>query len=211
MSGNLRQLVLEWARLAHNNPVDAASDAVVQKLFDCAIDDMGDGYAALHAPIAPWRAEGRVLLLGAEQNTTQRVPVAFPYPVIIVGMRPSAQPFRPIPAGTVIADLDDIDVAIDVNGQQQLATSQGVTGVGNALGTNFISLGAIGVQAPVLFGAALKDPTPSLGFTFRWTQAPTPALPAAIFADTFLKVTVFYIPMNPRESANVPPSLRNAP
>lgn len=211
MGANLRQRVLDFVRAAHANAVDASDPALIDSLWKCAVDDMSDGYVALHAPVAPWRAEARMLLPGAEQNGTQRVPITFPWPVVIVGMRPVIKPIRPVGMGLVIPDLDDVDVAIDVNLTTQLNTSQGTTGAANPTSTNFLSLGSIGVQEPVLFGAALKDPRPELGFTCRWTQVP-PSPPASpIFTDSIIKIVCYYFPMYPQESSNVAPSLRNAP
>lgn len=213
MGNSLRQQALDFVRLAHSNPVDASDPALLDRLWKCAVDDMSDGYAALHAPVAPWRAEARVVLPGAQQNGTQRVPITFPWPVVLVGMRPVVRSIRPITAGLTIPDLDDLDVAMDINLQTQLNQSQGAatTGTNNGQSTNFVSLGSIGVQEPVLFGAALKDPKPELGFTFRWTQVPPDPPTAPIWTDVFLKVTVYYFPMFPQESANVAPSMRNAP
>ena len=74
-----------------------------------------------------------------------------------------------------------------------------------------MTLGSIGVQEPVLFGAALKDPRPELGFTMRWTQPPVGSPLVQIFSDVFIKITVYYFPLYPQESSNVAPSLRNAP
>jgi hypothetical protein len=205
-------MVLNFTRLAHQNPVDASDEKLIDALFAAAIDDMSDGYVTQAAPVAPWRAEARTLLPGTETNGSNRIPITFPWPVLIVGMRPVAQPFRPIGAGLAIPSLDDIEVANDINNVTQLNTSQGTTGaVANNVGTSFITLGAIGVQTPVLWGAALKDPRPDLGFTFRWTQPPTGSPIVPIFTDTFVKVTVYYLPLFPQESANVAPSLRGHP
>ena len=211
MGNNLRQNVLDFIRCVQQNAVDGSDPALIDRLWQSAVDDMSDGYAALHAPVAPWRAEARMVLLGSDQNGTQRVPITFPWPVCIVGMRPVVQAVRPIAAGLVIPAIDDIDCALDINLTTQLNTSQGTTGGANPTSTNFVSLGSLGVQEPVLFGAALKDPRPDLGFTCRWTQTPLSPPESPFFSDVFIKITVFYIPMYPQESSNVAPSMRNAP
>jgi len=206
MGANLRQVVFNYVRAAQKNGAEAGDQSWLDGLLASAVDDMSDGYATNTSPVAPWRAEVRMLLLGLEQNTTQRVPIEFPWPVIVVGMRPVVRPVLPVGALTV-PTVDDIDVAMDVNQTTQLNLSQGVTA---PAGATFLTLGSIGVQQNVLQGMALKDPRPSLGFQCRWTQL-APAAGPALFTDAFIKITCYYIPMYPQESSNVAPSLRNAP
>jgi len=211
---SLRQLVLDYLYRIQSSGLVAGDPDWLSKLASSAIDDLSDGYNTLTSPVAPWTSEARTTLLGGDfqGQGTQRIPIVFPGPVLVVGVRPVVIPVFPIPAGTVAAVVDDIDVQMDINLQTQLNATFGQTGaVGNPQGNQFTSLGAIGIQTPRLFGAALKDPRPDLGFTFRWTQSP-PAPPGQqIHPDTIIKVSVYYIPLNPRESANVAPSMRNAP
>jgi hypothetical protein len=131
MGANLRQVVLGYIRECQKNGVSAGDPKWLDMLMSVAIDDMSDGYAALHAPVAPWRAETRVILPGGEANGTQRVDLPFPWPVVVVGLRPVVRPIRPIATGLVIPDVDDIEVQMDVNLTTQLNTAQGVTGAVN--------------------------------------------------------------------------------
>ena len=209
---SLRQMVFDAYRQQQAGGVGGALDPKMwQKLLDSAVDDMSDGYNTLTSPVAPWTAEVKMTLPGADSGGgTARIPMEFPYPVIVVGFRPVVIPVFPVPMGVTLATTDDIDVQMDINLQAELNQTFAIAGVATTQGNNFVTLSGIGIQVPRLFGAALTDPRPTIGFTCRWTQSsPPPAAP--IHPDTIIKIAAYYIPLHPRESANVQASMRNAP
>jgi hypothetical protein len=122
----------------------------------------------------------------------------------VVGMRPSLSVIQPIADGLIIPTLDDIQVAIDINETEHLTSLDGqATTASTKRGGNFVSLAAIGVQVPRLFGLKLVSPQPEIGMTFRWKQKPISGEFDG-FASVLIGVSLYVREIDHRDSVNVP-------
>jgi hypothetical protein len=91
-------------------------------------------------------------------------------------------------AKEVTPTRDDIDVFIDVNEKSYLTSLRNAKGQGPTSTTKdatYVTLSAISVQVPRLFGMRIEGVSPQVGFTFRWKWGTN------IYADTIVGVAAY--------------------
>lgn len=205
--GNLDIYVRDWVADMKLRPADAAKPENLEALLRAADVSWDGSFVANHSPVAPLTWEEQALL-HFDDVESERTKFNFPYRMEVVGMRPSLSVIQPITTGMIVPTLDDIQVAIDINEAEHLTSLDGqATTASTKRGGNFVSLAAIGVQVPRLFGLKLVSPQPELGMTFRWKQLPASgAVPPDFigFADVLIGVSLYVREIDHRDSANVP-------
>src|SRR6185295_14262433 len=141
---SFRGQMIAWARAVLVRPALGSDPAELNEIIEAAKRSWDGAFAAEHAPIAPLSWEERVLLSG-DGNPSERVAFKFP---------------------------QSIDVAIDINNQNNLTQLDGITTTapGATRGGNFVTLAGLHVNAPRLQGLKLWGPAPEFGATFRYKQ-----------------------------------------
>jgi len=172
---SFRGQMIAWARAVLVRPALGSDPAELNEIIEAAKRSWDGAFAAEHAPIAPLSWEERVLLSG-DGNPSERVAFKFPQSMEIVGMFTFVEV-----VGTsqlMVPTLTSIDVAIDINNQNNLTQLDGVTTAapGATRGGNFVTLAGLHVNAPRLQGLKLWGPAPEFGATFRYKQG-TPQSP----------------------------------
>lgn len=199
---NLDRFVREWVSEKKIRPADASKPEELEALLRAADASWEGAFAANHAPISPLTWEESALL-HHDDDESERARFQFPYRMEVVGMRPTISVIQPVGQGQVIPTLDDIQVMIDLNEAEYLTSLDGQsTTAAKKTGGNFVSLAAIGVQVPRLFGLKLVSPQPELGMKFRWKQLPVAGF--AGFADCLIGVSLYVREIDHRQSVNVP-------
>jgi len=147
-----------------------------------------EGIVALHAPMSPMTWEPTTILRGSSLQGT-RTPFRFPRPVEIVGFFPVVIPILPASGGATVPTTDQIAVQIDTDNQNYLTSGDGVsTNLGGSAGP-FVTLSSMSVQVPRVLGYKLRNPTPDIGFTYRWKI--DPGLTPFIFRDVLISMGIF--------------------
>lgn len=121
--------------------------------------------AALHAPVAPYTWEVQALLRNSVQETP-RVPLRWNRPVCIVGMYPSVVAYD-IDGQLITPTTDEIAVYIGAN-QKDRFTNRLDQGVATGLAESYVTLAAVGIQAPRLWDLRLENDAPQVDVSFRW-------------------------------------------
>jgi len=204
----LRDTVLAAASLAATNPIAANNPDVWRSLRLAALNSFEEGFTALTAPNSPWTWEQRIVLRGSQADSGRQT-FRFPYAVDIVGLNPVIVSILPLADPPVVnATIADIDVQIDLNNQNKLTNSNGVTTPGGTGASSFVSLGQIAIFTPRVMGLRLAGTNPEMGFTLRWTQPP-PSAATPFYNDVLVKIGIFAYEWNEQPSANVGRSLRS--
>jgi hypothetical protein len=72
--------------------------------------------------------------------------------------------------GAITPSTDILQVSVDTDNQNYLTSGDGVsTNAGGNVGP-YVTLSAMSVQVPRVVGYKLENPTPDIGFTYRWAQ-----------------------------------------
>jgi hypothetical protein len=170
------------------NPADGSDPRLLDRLEKYAKEAF-EGIVALHAPASPMTWE-TVSLLRGSTISGPRQPFRFPRPVEIVGFMPTVLPILPASGGGVIPTTDSIAVQIDTDNQNYMTSGDGIsTNAGGTAGP-FVTLTTLGVQIPRVVGYKLRNPTPDIGFTFRWRIDPTGA-GGPFFRDVLIGMTIY--------------------
>jgi len=158
--------VLRFVDRAYSDPASATDPRLLDRLAKYAREAF-EGIVALHAPASPMTWETTVLMTGAVQ-TTARAAFRFPRPVEIVGFFPTVVPILPAAGGVTVPTTDSIAVQIDTDNQNYITSGDGIsTNAGGSAGP-FVTLSALSVSVPRVLGYKLRNPTPDIGFTYRW-------------------------------------------
>ena len=148
------------------------------------------GAAALVAPCAPFTWEVFAELTGSDQATA-RIPIEFPRPVEILGMRPSV---IAITDGALrVPTADDLLALVDANSERRYTNALGVSGPATGNAGSFATLASLSTQGQQgrLVRIRLENAKPTMGVTFRWKLA-VPAPPApAIYEDAHIGLALF--------------------
>ena len=184
---SLIHAVLTHVQRVKQRPTVGSDPDELKHLETAAHRSWGDSFAALHAPVASLTWETRALLLGSTP-TSDRVYIDFPgsSDTQLVGIYVSLST-KPGATGAT-PTRDDIDVFMDVNEKSYLTSLRNAKGQGPTSTTKdatYVTLSAIGVQTPRLFGLRIEGPNPQVGFTFRWKWG------ANVYADTIIGVAAF--------------------
>src|ERR1700682_2683300 len=160
--------VLRYVDRCFRNPTDAGDPRLLKRLESYAKEAF-EGIVALHAPASPMTWEINTIMVGSVQ-TSVRQSFRFPRPVEIVGFMPTGVVATPTAGGAVTPSTDTTAVQIDTNNQASLTSADGVSSPAGGKAQSFVTLSAMGVQVPRIVGYKLRNPTPDIGFTFRWKQ-----------------------------------------
>lgn len=136
-------------------------------------------------PAASETWEIRETLLAAEQET-QRIPLEFPWPALIVGAHVSVT-LAEDPTGLLVPTADDLLCLVDKNHQHRYTNSQGLT-TAAGIGSTYVSLEALDTRHRDLH-IHLDDARPVIGIQFRWKT-----FNAALWADAHCSIAFFVRP-----------------
>lgn len=176
--------MLRFVTRAEKNPADASDPILLARLRKYALEAW-EGIVALHAPASPMTWEVRTIFDSGVQ-TSNRQPFRFPRPVEIVGFLPTLVVLPT--GGAVTPSTDDIQVSIDTDNQNYLTSGEGVsTNAGGTAGP-YVTLTAMSVQVPRIVGYKLRNPTPDIGFTFRWSRS---VAAGAVYKDVVLSMAMY--------------------
>lgn len=179
--------VLRFIDRAKRQPADAADPRLLARLERYAKEAF-EGIVALHAPASPMTWEVVSVLRGSTLQGP-RVPFRFPRPVELVGFLPTIIPIIPSSGGGTVPTSDSIAVQIDTDNQNYLTSGDGIsTNVGGTAGP-FVTLTSVSVQTPRIVGYKLRNPTPDIGFTFRWKL--DPGASPFIFRDVIIGLAMY--------------------
>jgi hypothetical protein len=179
--------VLRFVDRVRRAPADASDPRLLARLEKYAKEAF-EGIVALHAPASPMTWETVSILRGAS-TAGPRQPFRFPRPVEIVGFFPTVIPILPASGGATVPTTDSIAVQIDTDNQNYITSGDGIsTNAGGTAGP-FVTLSALSVQVPRVLGYKLRNPTPDIGFTFRWKIDPGAA--PGIFRDVIIGMAIF--------------------
>lgn len=158
--------VIRYATRALRDPSAAGDPILLNRLINYAKEAF-EGIVALHAPASPMTWEQNTLLDGAVQQTA-RSPFRFPRPVEIVGFFSSLVVDPDSDEDLITPSLDVIGIQIDTDNQAYLTSSDGVSSPAGGKSGTFVTVAAMDVQVPRVVGYKLRNPTPDIGFTYRW-------------------------------------------
>jgi hypothetical protein len=178
--------VLRFVNRAFQSPADASDPTLLRRLQKSA-EDAWEGIVALHAPASPMTWEVRTNLASTVQRTN-RISFRYPRPVEIVGFLPTLVVYG-AQVALLTPSTDDLMVAIDTDNQNYLTSGEGVSSNAGGTAGPFITLTAMSVQVPRIVGYKLKNPTPSIGFTFQWAQNVTVAAP--VYRDVTIAMAMY--------------------
>ena len=179
--------ILRFVDRARKQPADASDPRLLARLEKYAKEAF-EGIVALHAPASPMSWEVVSILRGSTPQGP-RQPFRFPRPVEIVGFMPTVIPILPASGGGTVPTSDSIAVQIDTDNQNYLTSGDGIsTNAGGSAGP-FVTLSMMGVQVPRIVGYKLRNPTPDIGFTFRWKIDPGPS--PFIFRDVIIGMGIY--------------------
>lgn len=177
--------VLRFVDRVRKQPADGSDPRLLSRLEKYA-NEAFEGMVALTAPASPMTWETVTVMRGATQ-TTNRLGFRFPRPVEICGFHPTLVILTT--GGAISPSLDTIAVSIDTDNQNYLTSGDGVsTNAGGTAGP-FVTLSAMSVQVPRVVGYKLRNPTPDIGFTYRWKLDVAGGV--AIYKDVLLSMTMY--------------------
>jgi hypothetical protein len=183
---SLAYIAKRFVDRAFKNPADASDPTLLNQLLKAA-DEAWEGIVALHAPASPMTWEVRTNLASTAQRTN-RIGFRYPRPVEIVGMLPTLVVYGTNGA-LITPSTDDLMVSIDTDNQNYLTSGEGVSSNAGGTAGPFVTLTAMSVQVPRIMGYKLRNPTPSIGFTFQWAQAVTAAAP--VYNDVTIALAMY--------------------
>jgi len=180
--------VLRFIDRVRHQPSDGSDPKLLGRLEKYAKEAF-EGIVALHAPAAPMSWETTSILRGASVQGP-RQPFRFPRPVEIVGFFPVVLPILPAGGGGTVPTTDSIACQIDTDNQNYMTSGDGIsTNVGGTAGP-FVTLTMLSVQVPRIVGYKLRNPTPDIGFTFRWKLDPNVA-GGPFFRDVIISMGIY--------------------
>lgn len=150
-------------------------------------------HAALHAPVADFVWSVRATL-DAAVASTGRVPCEFPWPVEIVGYRPSVVINGDVQGGgLLVPTVEDFLASVERDhGGRRYTARADEAGQGSPGGASVV-LADLGVQVPVARLTRLDDASaPVLGFEFSWRDNPEVGGGNAKFEDANIAVAVYF-------------------
>jgi len=165
---------------------DAGTDPRLLARLETYAKEAFEGMVALTAPKSPMTWEVSTLFDGTLQSSN-RIPFRFPRPVEIVGFYSSIVVLAT--GGATTPTLDDIAVQIDTDSQNYLTSGDGIATPAGGTAGPFVTLGAMQIQVPRVVCYKLRNPTPDVGFTFRWKQATSVGAP--VYKDVFLSMAMY--------------------
>jgi len=176
--------ILQYVARVKREPA-SGSDPRLLDILERKAKEAFEGIVTLTAPASPMTWEVNTVMLGAAQ-VTNRISFRFPRPVEIVGFFPTLVVLAT--GGTITPSTDVIAVQMDTDNQNYLTSGSGVsTNAGGAAGP-FVTLSAMGVQVPRVVGYKLRNPTPDIGFTYRWKQDVSAG---AVYKDTIVSLAMY--------------------
>jgi len=185
---SIRYLVLRFVDRVRKQPSDGSDPRLLNQLEREAQESFDGSFVALSAPASPMSWESVSILRGSSL-TGPRVPFRFPRPVEICGFMPTILPILPATGGATIPTTDSIACAIDTDNQNYLTAGDGIsTNAGSTAGP-YVTLTSLSVQVPRVLGYKLRNPTPDIGFTFRWKI--DPGLTPFIFRDVIISMAIY--------------------
>lgn len=185
----LRNLIFEFVDRARRSPSRAVDPAELDELQNAARKAWDGAFGAEVAPIAPYTWEVGVFM-PSSVAVSERVAFTFPEATEVVGFFPAVENAPAAQQNLVVATTSSIQVAIDVDKNNELTSAEGVTTVGTSpRGGQFVNLAAVGVQAPRLFGLQLRGVNPVMGCQFRWKRG------AGVYNDTFVMLSIYARPL----------------
>jgi len=184
--------VLRFVDRAMKRPADASDPRLLARL-EAYARDAWEGIVALHAPASPMTWEVVTVLRGAVQ-LSNRIPFRFPRPVEIVGFFPTIIPLAtPSTSGILTPTTDTIAVSMDTDNQNYLTSGDGISTPAGGSAGPFVTLSAMSVQVPRIVCYKLRNPTPDIGFTYRWKLDIDSGVgtPKAVYKDTLISLTMY--------------------
>jgi len=179
--------VLRFVDRVMQDPTAATDPRLLGRLQKYAREAF-EGIVALHAPASPMSWESVSILRGSTLQGP-RNSFKFPRPVEIVGFFPTVIPILPASGGGTVPTTDSIAVQIDTDNQNYITSGDGIsTNVGGTAGP-FVTLSSMSVQVPRVLGYKLRNPTPVIGFTYRWKI--DPGATPFIFRDIIIGMGIF--------------------
>jgi hypothetical protein len=176
--------VFRFIDRVRKQPADGSDPRLLARLETYAKEAF-EGIVALHAPASPMTWESSVIMLGSVQ-TTNRISFRYPRPVEIVGFLPTLLVLET--GGAITPSTDCIAVSIDTDNQNYLTSGEGIsTNAGGTAGP-FVTLSAMSIQAPRVLGYKLRNPTPDIGFTYRWKQS---TAAGAVYKDAIVSLAMY--------------------
>jgi hypothetical protein len=179
--------VLRFVDRVRRAPADGNDPRLLARLEKYAKEAF-EGIVALHAPASPMTWETVGILRGSTLQGP-RQPFRFPRPVEIVGFFPTVLPILPATGGGTVPTADAIAVQIDTDNQNYITSGDGISTNAGGTAGNFVTLSSVGVQVPRVVGYKLRNPTPDIGFTFRWKI--DPGATPFIFRDVIIGMTIY--------------------
>jgi hypothetical protein len=180
--------VFRFIDRVRKQPSDGSDPRLLSRL-EVYAKEAFEGIVALHAPASPMTWESSTLLNGAVQ-TTNRIGFRYPRPVEIVGFFPTLVVLEPEDEDSdlITPSTDVISVSIDTDNQNYLTSGEGIsTNAGGTAGP-YVTLSAMSVQVPRVVGFKLRNPTPDIGFTYRWKQS---VAAGAVYKNTIVSLAMF--------------------
>lgn len=182
---NLAYTVLRYIYRARQRPSDAGDPSLLAILEKQATEAF-EGIVALTAPASPMTWEINANMLGAVQ-TTNRVAFRFPRPVEIVGFYPTLT-IAAAGGGPTSPSTDVIAVQMDTDNQNYLTSGDGISTAAGGKAGPYVTLSSMSVQVPRVVGYKLRNPTPDIGFTFRWKVDVTGG---AVYKDCMISLAMY--------------------
>ncbi len=165
-----------------------AGDPHALKRLEAYAKEAFEGIVALHAPASPMTWEINAVMKGDTQ-TSIRAAFRFPRPVEIVGMFSTVVVDAAGGGGAITPSTDVIAVQIDTDNQAYLTSADGVSSPAGGKAGTFVTLSAMDVKVPRVVGYKLRNPTPDIGFTYRWKQAASAG--HAVYKDCLVSTAIF--------------------
>lgn len=181
---SLSYRVLQFVDRAFKDPASASNPALLKQLENAARNAF-EGIVALTAPASPMTWETVAVVRGATQ-TSPRIPFRFPRPVEIVGFFPTLIILTT--GGAISPSLDSLAVSIDTDNQNYMTSGDGVSTPAGGTAGPYVTLSSMAVQVPRVVGYKLRNPTPDIGFTYRWKLDVSGG---AVFKDALVSMAMF--------------------
>lgn len=180
---------LRFVDRALRDPSAASDPRLLNRLATYAKEAF-EGIVALHAPVSPMSWELNTFLDGA-QVQSQRNSFRFPRPVEIVGFFSTLVIDPTSDEQLLTPSLDVIACQIDTDNQAYLTSADGISTIAGGKAGAFVTLAALDVQVPRLVGYKLRNPTPDIGFTYRWKVPPTFTDETAVFKSCLISTCMY--------------------
>jgi hypothetical protein len=178
--------VLRFIDRVRRQPADGSDPRLLSRL-EVYAKEAFEGIVALHAPASPMTWEINTFLDGTIQQTA-RQSFRFPRPVEIVGFF-STLVIDVNSADLITPSLDAIAVQIDTDNQAFLTAADGISSPAGGKAGTFVTVSAMDVQVPRVVGYKLRNPTPDIGFTYRWKQLTSADEP--VYDDAMISTAIY--------------------